>query len=272
MPALVTPFDADGDLDLEAHTYNLAFLSEMGIDGFLLAGSNGEGQYLEAGERRSLIEAARAAAPQAHLMVGIMAESVRQALAQVAESGEADSLLVMTPTSLARGLPGAVLAYFHAVVAASPLPAFLYSVPPVTAYSLEVELVAELATHPRVAGMKDSSGDVVRLQTIVDSTPGGFLLYSGASAAVTAALTVGCHGVIVGSLNYAPSLVQDVVDRHPDRQIQARLSAVATAVEAHGIPGVKAAAEAIGLRPGYPRLPLTPVDEATRRALSALVS
>lgn len=271
MPALVTPFDPGGELDLDAHRHNVGHLADLGIEGFVLGGSNGEGPYLEAGERRALIEAAREAAPNAHLMVGIMAETVRQGLRQLSEAEAADSVLVMTPTTLTRNRPRYVASYFGHIADATEHPLFLYSVPPNTAYSLEVDVVAELADRSNVAGMKDSSGDVVRLQAIIDATPDDFALYSGASAAVTGALAVGCHGVITGSVNYAARLVLDTVEKAPNRELQRRLTALAAKVEKHGLPGVKAAAAAHGLRPGVPRLPLEPVDDAMAKDLAGLV-
>lgn len=272
MPALVTPFDDDGQIDQGAHRHNIEFLNDLGISGFVLGGSNGEGPYLEPGERARLVEIAREVAPDAHLMVGIMAESVRAGLKQMEETDGADSVLVMTPTTLTRGRPRAVLEYFRRIIEAAPLPVFLYSVPPNTAYSLEVDLISELADDDRVVGMKDSSGDVVRLQRIVDSTPDDFLLYSGASAAATAALTVGCHGVITGSCNYAAELVLDIVAQAPDRQLQSRLTRLASEVEKYGVPGVKAAASAYGLEAGLPRLPLEPLDPELAQRISRLVA
>lgn len=256
MPALVTPFDSDGELDLAAHEHNVVFLTEAGIEGFVLGGSNGEGPYLEPGERGRLIEGVRQAVPGAYVMAGIMAETVRNGLRQLEECSEADSVLVLTPTTMARNRSPYVLNYFRRLAEASPLPVYLYSVPPNTAYSMPVELVAELAEHPGVVGMKDSSGDVVRLQSIVNATGDDFLLYSGASAAVTGAMAVGCHGVITGSSNYVPGLVMATVEKAPDRDLQRELSRVSAAVERHGVPGVKAAAASIGMRPGAPRLPL----------------
>src|SRR5690606_26331682 len=150
-------------------------------------------------------------APDAHLMMGIMAETVREGMRQLRETEWADSVVIMTPTTLTRGRPQYVLSYFRYLADASPLPVYLYSVPPNTAYSLEVDLISELAQHHQVVGMKDSSGDVVRLQAILDATPDDFILYSGASAAVTGAMAVGCHGVITGSGNYAAELVKQTV-------------------------------------------------------------
>nr|MBO2498865.1 4-hydroxy-tetrahydrodipicolinate synthase [Acidimicrobiia bacterium] len=66
MPAILTPFDERGELDLDAHGQNVRFLASEGIEGFVVAGSNGEGPYLEPGERAALIEATRDNAPNSH--------------------------------------------------------------------------------------------------------------------------------------------------------------------------------------------------------------
>jgi dihydrodipicolinate synthase/N-acetylneuraminate lyase len=269
MPALVTPFDSDGELEIDSHIHNVSFLAGRGIEGFVLGGSNGEGPYLEKGERQQLLAAAREAAPDAYLMVGIMAETVREGMRQLRETEWADSVLIMTPTTLTRGRPQYVLSYFRYLADASPLPVYLYSVPPNTAYSMEIDLIAELSQHHQVVGMKDSSGDVVRLQTILDATPDDFILYSGATAALTGAMAVGCHGVITGSVNYAADLVAEAVDKAPDRDRQRQLTALSAAVERHGVPGVKVAASAYGLRAGFPRLPLKPLGDEARSQVQA---
>lgn len=273
MPALITPFTRAGDLDERAHTHNVRALAERGIEGFVLAGSNGEGPYLEPGERSRLIRTIRRR--KTHIMAGIAFESTRGALAAVEEVEEAgaDSILVMTPTTLSRGRDEVVADYFQTIAEKATLPVLLYSVPAITAYSLPVELVSRLARHPRIVGMKDSSGDVVRLQSIIDATPDGFNLYSGSSKALTAAIAVGCHGAITGSGNYVPELVLEIIKMARSnpleaRSLQQRLSSLSADVEAHGVPGVKAAAKAAGLEPGYPRRPLTRVPAGVETSIA----
>lgn len=277
LPALITPFTHGGEVDLKAHTHNMRALAERGMEGFVIGGSNGEGPYLEPGERGRLVKAGRRR--KAHLMVGIAAESTRNALSQVAEATDAgaDTLLVLTPTTLTRGRDDAVVDYFRAVAESTMTPVLLYSVPNVTGYSLPVDLVARLSRHSNVIGMKDSSGDVVRLQSIIDATPGEFVLYSGASRALTAAIAVGCHGAITGSGNYAPDLVLETLRAAKEspasaRRLQKRLSSLSADVEAHGIPGVKAAARAAGLEPGYPRQPLTRLSRGVETSIAKLIS
>ena len=277
MPALITPFGQRGEIDIRAHTSNMRILAERGIEGYLIGGSNGEGPYLESGERARLVKAGRRR--KAHFMVGIAAQSTRLALAQVAEATEAgaDSLLVLTPTTLVRDRDEAILRFYRSVADRSSVPMFLYSVPPVTAYSLPVDLIWRLSRHENIAGMKDSSGDVVRLQSIIEATPKDFLLYSGSSPALTGAMAVGCHGAITGSGNYAPQLVLETLEAARTepataRRLQKRLSALSSSVEAHGVPGVKAAAKAAGLDPGYPREPLTRLSRGVETSIAKLIT
>jgi 4-hydroxy-2-oxoglutarate aldolase len=276
MPALITPFTRSGEIDARGHTANLRTLADAGIEGFVIGGSNGEGPYLEPGDRQRLVKAGRRR--KSHFMVGIAAESTRVALSQVQEAidGGADSVLVMTPTTLARGSDEAQLRFYRAIADASTVPVFLYSVPSVTGYSLPLELVWRLSRHDNIVGMKDSSGDVVRLQSIIDASPTDFILYSGSSRALTAAMAIGCHGAITGSGNYIPELVLQTLkaaktDLVQARKLQKRLSAVSADVEAHGVPGVKAAAKAAGLDPGHPREPLTRLSRGAETSIAKLI-
>ena len=277
MPALLTPFTRAGQLDVKAFQGNVRILAETGMKGFVIGGSNGEGAYLEPGERAKLVASVRRR--KAHLMVGINGESTRQALTQVreVEEAKADSVLVITPTTAARGREDAMLDHYRTIADEARIPVFLYSVPLVTAYSLPVSLVAKLAKHPNIVGMKDSSGDVVRLQDIIDATPASFMLYSGATKALTAAMAIGCHGAITGSGNYLPRLVQETMKQAKEssqsaRRLQKKLSAISADVESLGIPGVKAAARAAGLESGHPRLPLTRLSRGHETSIAKLIS
>ncbi len=277
--ALLTPFTANGELDLEAHRHNVTTLWAAGVRGFVLGGSNGEGPYLETDERRRLLAAARdTLGPDAHLMCGVMGETVREANRQIAEAaeGDANAVLCLTPTTLARNRHDVVERFFRTVADESPLPVILYSVPNTTAYNLPEESASSLAAHPAVAGMKDSSGDPVRMQRLVASTPDGFPLWSGSSQALTLAVTAGAHGVITGSGNYTPQLVLETLaaaleDPLRARPLQQRLSGISRVVEGHGIPGVKAAARAAGLHAGHPRSPLEAVSADVARSLASAV-
>jgi len=278
MPALVTPFDRRGELDLKAHEHNLRSLNDRGVRGFLIAGSTGEGQYLEDGERGQLVATARATlGKRPTILCGLAGETERAALRQTNEAAEAgaDGVLAITPTALIRGDTKSVVSYYRRLADQSPLPVLLYSVPRFTGYALPDEAVAELAKHPGIAGMKDSGGDPVRMQRLIAATPDDFVLFTGSSAAVRLAVTAGAHGAITASANYLPALIGEVVGkarrRAADDGSQQKLSETAGRIEtAHGVPGVKAAAAGNGLRPGYPRLPLRPVGASLARTFGEL--
>lgn len=279
MPALVTPFSREGELDLEAHRHNLCTLWQRGVRGFLLGGSTGEGPYLEAGERHLLVEAARQELPEeAFLMMGLASETLRGALDQAGEAAQAgaDALLALTPTSLARGNDQAVAGFYRDLADHCRRPVLLYSVPPYTAYQLPPDVGVELARHPNIGGMKDSSGQPVNIARLTDQVDKDFLVFAGSSAAISLSLAAGAYGAITASANYAPELLAEVVElesAESSREAQARLRRLSGLVEAHRISGVKMAARAAGLRPGHPRLPLRPLEgppaEAIEQAMAA---
>ena len=278
MPAIITPFDDHQELDREAHRHNVSLLGGLGYEGFVLAGSTGEGPLLEPGERRQLASASRDSAGDAFLLCGINAETNRVAGRQITEAAEggADAVLVLTPTTLSRNRTNFVTGFFREVADESPLPVFLYSVPVVTAYSMPLEAVWELAQHPNVVGMKDSSGDAIRIQRMLARLPDDFVLYNGAAPAVTLTLAAGAHGAILAAANYVPRLSLEVVaaalESPPgDLEMQHRLTAANDGVARHGIPGVKAAAETVGLRSGRARAPLAPASEEARASFAHLL-
>ncbi len=279
MPAIITPFDDSQELDLAAHRHNVTFLGDLGYEGFVLAGSTGEGPLLEPGERRRLATASRAAAGDAaFLLCGINAESSRLAASQIAEAadGSADAVLVLTPTTLSRNRTNFITSFFMEIANRSPLPVFLYSVPVVTAYSIPLETVWELARHPNVVGMKDSGGDAIRIQRLLAGLPDGFSLYNGVAPAVTLTLAAGAHGSILAAANYVPKLSLEVVKAGlsgvtGNMEKQHRLTKANDRVARYGIPAVKAAAEIAGLRAGRARAPLLPVTEDVRASFAHLL-
>lgn len=271
MPALITPFTSDGDVDESAHRHNLESLGALGITGFLLGGSTGQGPYLEPGERYNLVAMARETmGPDSFLLCGVAAETVREAGHQIAEADAAgaDAVLVITPTTLIRGRDQLVADFFRSVAFVSPLPLLLYSVPSVTAYALPTDVVLDLEPETRIVGMKDSGGDPERVPPLAPIIDRGFLLYAGASRALFASRARGAHGAITASANYAPTRVAGAL---VDEDAQQALTALTSAVEQHGPAGTYAAAEASGLHAGVPRAPLQRLDEADTATIATVL-
>lgn len=259
LPALVTPFGSDGEIDFDAHAHNVATVAARGGAGILIAGSTGEGPYLEPGERAALVETARSVEPSMFIITGVHAESLRQATAGVAECAHSDAALVVTPTSLVRKNDEAITGFYADLAERCPVPLLLYSVPGVTGYELPVASVVELSDNPNIVGMKDSGGDPTRLPHLASAIDDGFIVYAGATRALSESAANGAWGAITASANYALTDVSLAIRQ--DAQAQQRLTAVASVVEAFGVPGTKAAAQLAGLESGQMRRPLLPVDD-----------
>jgi dihydrodipicolinate synthase/N-acetylneuraminate lyase len=266
LPALLTPFTSSGDLDLGAHAHNVLAVRARGGAGILVAGSTGEGPYLEPGERRSLIRTTRETDPDMFVMCGVHAESLRQALAAVDECTEADATLVVTPTSLVRGDTRAVETFYLELAERSPAPLMLYSVPSVTAWELPTRSILVLAGHQDIVGMKDSGGNPQRISMLSGDIADGFVMYAGASRALAASAQAGAWGAITASGNYA--LADVSLAARGDAGSQKRLTDLSSVVEAHGVAGTKFAADSVGLVSGHMRLPLRDLSDTARDAIT----
>lgn len=278
MPAIVTPFGRRGSIDLAGHRHNVELLGSRGTAGFVIGGSTGEGPYLEPDERLELAAATRDAAPEAFVMVGLAAESLRAAVAMSEEAadGGADAVLALTPASLVRHRPDLVEGFFVDLAGRARLPVFLYSVPRVAGLELPIESAIRLASLEGIVGMKDSGGHPGRISHIAALAGEKFSMYCGASAAIALSIAGGARGAITASANYASALVSRVVEaagRSPGEasEQQKHLRTLSAAVERHGVAGVKHAAARVGLVTGPPRRPLlTPGAKAKREIDAAL--
>lgn len=195
--ALVTLFDDDLEVDTAATAELAARLVDAGVAGVLVAGTTGEASALDAGERRALVTAVRAAIPsQVPVIAGTGATSARQAAAftRDAAGAGADAALVLSPPGVADPRP-----YFATVSqAAEELPLLAYHYPAASSPGIAVEHLADLP----VVGAKDSSGDLERLLREVREWDKP--TYPGSSACVSVAAQLGCPGVILALANAEP--------------------------------------------------------------------
>lgn len=269
VPPLVTPFREDGGLDLASFEANVEALAAHDLAGFLVLGSNGEAASLDEEEKLALVAAARRRAPGRFLLVGTGMEGTRATVALTRKAADlgADAALVLTPHYYkARMTAEALRLHFEAVADASPVPVYLYSVPAFTGLSWPPGLAPALAAHPRVAGMKDSSGDIGLMGRLVASVPAAFEIACGNAPVFYPALCVGAVGGVLAVANCAPrpaiALHRAFVagDHARARRIQESLAPLAAAVTTtHGVAGLKRAMGLVGLRGGEVRPPLLPV-------------
>jgi len=279
LPPLVTPFRADGGVDLAAFEANLESYSSFDLGGYLVLGSNGEAAALDEEEKVSLIRTARRLCGSRLLLAGTGLESTRSTIAftrRAAEAG-ADAALVLTPHYYKPQMsPDALRLHFERVADASPVPVLLYSVPAFTALPFPPSLASALAGHRNIAGMKESSGDLGLLGRIVSSVPPSFQVACGSAPVVYPALCLGAVAGILAVACCAPgpsaALYRAFLagDHAGARRIQAALTPLAVAVTATwGVAGLKAAMDAAGLRGGEVRAPLLPLPAVARAELAA---
>lgn len=172
--AVPTPFYPDEGIYFRKLEANVARYSRTLLAGMVVLGSTGEAVALTDPESRDVLKTvSEAASPDKVLIAGVGRESVRATLemAEAAAQFSFDAVLVRTPTYYAPQMTqAAVLHHFRSVADRSPLPVLLYHIPKFVPYDFPVEVVAELAQHPNIIGIKDSSGNVDRIRTIVELT------------------------------------------------------------------------------------------------------
>ena len=169
--AVTTCFYPDGRPYWRKLEHNMDRYSLTAMSGMVLLGSTGEAVMLSDEESREVLRVARGAtAADKVLVAGVGRESVIETLrlADYAAEQAYDVVLVRTPHFYRKQMrEREMLTYYQAVADRSPLPVLLYSVPGCTAYDLPIGVVAELAMHPNIIGMKDSSGNVERIGELV---------------------------------------------------------------------------------------------------------
>ena len=283
IPPLVTPFHADGGLDLEAFSGSLEALAAHDFAGFLALGSTGEASSLDEDEKLLLVAAARRTVPGRFLLVGSGLESTRATVAftrKVIDLG-ADAVLVLTPCYYKNRMTvEALRRHFEAVADASSVPVYLYSVPAFTGLPWPAEVTPALAAHPRIRGIKESSGDINLFARITASVPNGFEVACGNAAVIYPALCLGATGGVLGISNCSPKATLALYkafcggDHEKARRIQRALLPLVSVAVTHGVAGLKLAMSLAGMRGGTVRAPLLPAApglvEEIRPLLAAL--
>ena len=281
---VTTPFHAGSeDLDLAGFIRNLNALIGAGVHGIVVCGSTGEAALLSDDERRVLLEAARSAVPAGRtLLMGAGAESTRQTLRRCADAkaAGADAVLVVAPHYYANAMTHEALrTHYRAVADKSPVPVVLYNIPKYMHFALPAELVAELALHPNVIGIKDSSGDLAMLGGFLKAQSATFTVLTGNAGTFVPALDAGARGGILAVADFAPALCLQAFEAQQKgsaaaaAELQATLKPLASVIVAElGVAGVKTACDVVGLTGGSVRRPLVDLDEKAEQRVRELLA
>jgi dihydrodipicolinate synthase/N-acetylneuraminate lyase len=280
---VTTPFDpATGEIAFDRVTANARQLLADGLDGIVAAGSTGEAALLDPDEQRRLIAALRAVVPRDRwLLAGTGAESTRAsiALSRAAASEGADAALVRPPGYYSTAhSANSLVAHYRAIADASPVPVLVYNIPKYTHSAIAPDLLARLAGHGNIVGVKDSSGDPKNLVAYRQMVPTWSVLVGSGSLLLTA-YESGCEGGIVGVACFAARLAVELQaafragDRPRAASLQARLATLDKEIVGRlGPAGIQGAMDAAGLYGGPVRDPLAPLAAADRERVGQLLA
>src|SRR5215475_13933615 len=173
-PPITTPFYPDGNVYYKKLEHNVDRYSRTPVAGLVVLGSTGEALMLSDEEKREVFKIARqAAAPNKVLVAGTGIESAIETLrlTEYAAGLGYDVAMVRTPHYYKKQMaPENMLAFYRTVADRSPLPVMIYNFPQATGYDIPAEVVIQLAEHPNLIGIKESSGDVEKVRKMVEAT------------------------------------------------------------------------------------------------------
>ncbi|MBR2077729.1 MAG: 4-hydroxy-tetrahydrodipicolinate synthase [Exiguobacterium sp.] len=278
--ALATPFQENGQLNLEAWEALIEDQIQEGVTGLVIGGTTGEGMTITDDEFETLlVRAVEVANGRAVIIAGTGSNNTAVSIEKTKRAAElgAEMAMVVTPyynKSTQTGL----IAHFTAIADASPIPLMLYNVPSRTGVALAPETVGELAEHPRITALKEASGDISVMAQMMAHIPEGFTVYCGNDDQILPYMAWGAQGVVSVLSNVYPGATVALADAllagdlQTARTWQIRLLPVIDELfaEVNPIP-VKAALQARGFEVGVPRLPLVPMSAtAEAKLLSAM--
>jgi 2-dehydro-3-deoxy-D-pentonate aldolase len=217
MPAMVTPFDERGEVDLKATEAVIERFIEAGVDGISPLGSTGESSHLTGDERKRFIEeVTRIVAGRVPLIVGVGAAGTKEMveLARHAEGAGADAVLVVSPFYWKVGEEG-LFKHFATVTEAVDVPVLIYNLPMLTGIDLSPSLVARIAAEcPNAVGIKDTVTEYFHTVGVIREVKRerpDFSVLSGWEDLILPSLLAGADGSICAFANVAPELFIELV-------------------------------------------------------------
>ncbi len=274
--ALVTPFDSDGAIDQASLARHVESQIEGGVEFLVPCGTTGESATMAAEEQLAVIATVvEVAEGRVGVMAGAGGNNTADVVirAKAAVEAGADAILSVSPY-YNKPTQSGLYAHYEAIAAAVESPVFVYNVPGRTASNVAPETLLRLAEIDNIAGVKEASGDLGQVASIIAGRPNDFLVISGDDELTVPMLSLGGDGVISVVANEAPRIMSDLVraglngDFKAARQLHYRLLPLIRAnfIETNPIP-VKTALEMMDRMPAHFRLPLVPLLEANRAAL-----
>ncbi len=282
--AMVTPFDDNGELDLDAAAELAGWLVDTGSEGLVLAGTTGESPTLTDSEALALFRRVRETVT-VPLLAGAGSNSTRHAVefTKMATDTGVDGILSVAPY-YSRPPQQGIEAHFRAIAAATSLPIVIYDIPVRTGRKVATDTLLRLGREvPNIVGVKDAVGNPAESARLTAAAPEGFELYSGDDAFTLPLLAVGAVGVISVASHWAAMQFGEMIDAFAkgDLDLARRTNAgllesfrFESSDEAPNPIPTKALLRVLGLRVGQCRLPMGEappgIEERARAVLEGL--
>ena len=273
--AIITPMTKDG-IDYEALGRLIEFQIENGINAIVVMGTTGENATIEPEDQKEVIRyTVEKVAKRIPVIAGTGTNNTEHVLNNTRNACEvgADAVLVVTPY-YNKATQNGLIKHFTTVADVSTVPVILYNVPSRTGCNLLPKTVAKLAEHPRIAAVKEATGNMAQMVEIMSLCGDKIDVYSGEDALTVPMMAMGAAGTISVLSNVVPKEAVAMTDacKAGDYKTaadwQCKLLPLTNALfsEVNPIP-VKAAASAMGFGEENLRLPLTPMEEPFRSAM-----
>lgn len=276
IPALVTPFTADQQVNEPMLTRLVDYFVQLGVSGLYICGSTGEGLLLTEEERKTVAESVVTAADgrvPVIVHVGAPATFMAERLAAHAAEIGADAIASIPPMYYIVGRKE-VGAYYRRLKRAAGVPLFFYNIPDLLNIRLDSELARSMYEEGTIQGMKYTHHDVLTFRGIVEACANGLNVLSGPDEHLLNFLVMGSHGGIGTTYNCMPKLYIDIYeswiagDITLARELQYQANRIISILAKYNmIPAVKAVMQIKGLDCGDPRGPFLPLAADQKRML-----
>ena len=277
IPALITPFTADNQIDVEGFRRNIDFAIKGGVSAIVPCGTTGESATLSALEHMKVTDVAIEAS-SVPVIAGTGSNNTEEAIEftkHAADAGASAALLI-TPY-YNKPTQSGLLAHYKKIADSVDIPMILYNVPSRTSVDMSAATIAELAKHPNIVGIKEATGDMGKATEILSKTVDeDFVLLSGDDIATLSLMSIGATGVISVIANILPEKMAQMVSAFENgkmaeaRKIHYELAPLMKTlfIETNPAP-IKTAAGLAGHAAGPLRLPLVPLQPSNLEVLTA---
>ena len=278
LTAMVTPFDAQGEVDYQQARRLALALLDSGSDGVMVSGSTGESPTLSREEKlRLFAEIKSAVADRGAVVAGTGNYDTResQELTKEAEKTGVDACLLVVPY-YNRPTQQGLWEHFKAIAQSTTLPCILYNVPSRTVTNLAADTIIKLSQIDNIVGVKEASSNLGQIAEIIQGTRADFLVYSGNDSDTFPILALGGYGVISVASHLIGIQIKDMIEKFLNGKPQeaARIHRYLLPlinvlfIVSNPIP-VKWALNYVGFTVGKPRLPLVEPDEKSADLIKA---